>query len=223
MSRTARTALLGATMAALLAASVSSAQGLDSGSRQNAVAKLADALRERYVFPEVGSKAADIVTAKLKAGAYDSLGDPVQFTAQLTTDVNTVAHDLHFRVSAPGSPPPAGLPPTPRNEAGVVRAHKFANEIGYIEVAGFPPLDQFKPVIDRAMSSLAGSKALIADDRRNTGGDPASVAYLVSFLVPPGRTSTTSSCEHPRPLASRGRSFARKQRRSALPGIQFLS
>jgi hypothetical protein len=37
------------------------------------------------------------------------------------------------------------------------------------------------------MTALKGSKALIIDDRRNGGGDPASVAYAVSFLVPPDR------------------------------------
>jgi hypothetical protein len=37
------------------------------------------------------------------------------------------------------------------------------------------------------MTALKGSKALIVDVRRNGGGDPAAVAYAVSFLVPPDR------------------------------------
>jgi len=93
---------------------------------------------------------------------------------------------VEARVAQPGPPP--GPPPAPpiRSEVGVVRADRLAGGVGYIEVIGFPPLEQFKPVIDKAMSALAGSKALILDDRRNGGGDPASVAYLVSFLVKPG-------------------------------------
>jgi hypothetical protein len=59
--------------------------------------------------------------------------------------------------------------------------------VGYIEVIGFPPLPAFKPAIDKAMSALKGSRALIIDDRRNGGGSPDSVDYLVSFLVPANR------------------------------------
>jgi hypothetical protein len=35
------------------------------------------------------------------------------------------------------------------------------------------------------MSALKGSRALVIDDRRNDGGSPDAVAYLISFLVPP--------------------------------------
>jgi hypothetical protein len=68
-------------------------------------------------------------------------------------------------------------------EAGVVRADKLAGDIGYIEVVGFPPPGAFKPVLDRAMAGLAGSKALVIDVRRNGGGSPPAVAYLVSYLI----------------------------------------
>jgi hypothetical protein len=152
---------------------------------QAVVEQLATALRERYVYPDVGAKAADRITARLKSGAYDKLSNPAQFAALLTDDIFSVAHDEHMWVDSRGGPsgPP---PPLIRSELGVVRADRLAGGIGFIEVIGFPPLAQFKPVIDKAMSALKGSKALILDDRRNGGGDPGSVAYLVSFLVPQG-------------------------------------
>lgn len=179
--------LLSAMVTALCAGPARSADGLDAASRQAAVASLADALRQRYVYPDVGAKLADTVTANMKAGAYDTLIDPVQFATRLTADMYSVAHDKHLRLATPNSPPANGLPAQPpHNEAGVVRADKLEGGIGYIEVVQFPPLAQFKPVIDRAMATLAGSKALIIDDRRDIGGAPASVAYLVSFLVPQG-------------------------------------
>jgi hypothetical protein len=37
------------------------------------------------------------------------------------------------------------------------------------------------------MLALKGSRALIIDDRRNGGGSPDAVDYLVSFLIPPNR------------------------------------
>jgi hypothetical protein len=163
---------------------------LDGKVRQEIVAKLAEALRERYVFPDVGERAAARIEAALAAGEYDRLGDPGAFAARLATDVGAIAHDKHLNIwsndAAPPPPPDAGAQ-RPRAEAGIVRADRLAGGIGYIEVVGFPPPGQFKRVLDRAMSALAGSRALIIDDRRNGGGSPESVAYLVSFLVAPGR------------------------------------
>jgi hypothetical protein len=174
-----------------LAAGAAPLAGLDGAQRQAAVDKLSAALRERYVYPDTGAKAAEVITANLKSGAYDKLDDPSQFAGRLTHDLADVAHDKHMRVEVlmpPGAAPPPGLTQQllPPSELGVVRADRLAGGVGYIEVIGFPPLPLFKRTINRAMTSLAGSKALIIDDRRNGGGDPASVAYLVSFLAPQG-------------------------------------
>jgi hypothetical protein len=160
---------------------------LTAEARQEVVANLGTALRERYVFPEVGARAAARIGAALAAGEYDGL-DHAAFAARLNSDVAAIAHDKHLRVGWQGGPPP-GPPPgaaaMPRMEAGVVRADKLAGGIGYIEVVGFPPPEVFRPVLDRAMAGLAGCKALIIDVRRNGGGSPPAVAYLVSYLLAP--------------------------------------
>ena len=164
------------------------AASFDAGARNDVVVNLGSALRQRYVFPDIGEQAAARIDAALAAGEYDSLADPAAFAARLDADVGAIAHDKHLRINsmnAPPPPPPAGAVAMPRAEAGVVRADKLAGGVGYIEVVGFPPPPVFKPVIDRAMSGLAGSEALIIDVRRNSGGSPESVAYLVSFLLPP--------------------------------------
>ena len=163
---------------------------VDAAARKEVASALGDALRQRYVFPEIGEKAAKRIDAALAAGEYDKLSDPAAFAARLDADVSAVAHDKHMRVLSMSGPPP-GPPPgamaPPSAEAGIVRADRLAGGVGYIELAAFPPLAAFKPALDRAMTALKGSKALIIDDRRNGGGDPASVAYAVSFLVPPER------------------------------------
>lgn len=164
---------------------------IDSNMRRDVVAKLSQALRDDYIFPDVGEKAAEEIGASLAAGEYDQLSDPNTFAARLSSDVAAIAHDKHLRVlsrSAPPARPPGADGGMPHAEAGVTRADKLAGGIGYIEVVGFPPLPLFKPTIDKAMSALKGSRALIIDDRRNGGGSPDGVAYLVSFLVAPKRT-----------------------------------
>jgi hypothetical protein len=162
---------------------------LDAASRRGAVAALGTALRQGYVFPDVAEQAAARLDAALAAGAYDSLTDPRAFAERLRADVDAIAHDKHLRIDAMGGPPPApppGAAEMPAVEGGVVRADRLAGNIGYIEVTGFPPPPAFKPAVDRAMAALEGSEALVIDVRRNGGGDPATVAYLTSFLVPPG-------------------------------------
>ncbi len=161
---------------------------VDAAARQAVVAELAAALRDRYVFPDIGEQAAARISAALAAGEYDGLNDPAAFGARLHADVEAIARDKHLRISGgDGPPPPAAQAPAamPSSEAGVVRADKLAGDIGYIEVIGFPPPEGFKPALDRAMAGLAGSEALIIDVRRNGGGAPPSVAYLVSFLLAP--------------------------------------
>jgi len=163
------------------------ANTIDSDVRRDVVAKLSDALRDNYIFPDVGQKAAERISASLAAGEYDKLDDPSVFAARLSADVAAVAHDKHMSVSSMRGPPPSPEGPVramPRSEAGVVRADKLAGDVGYIEVIGFPPLPAFKPAVDKAMSALAGSRALIIDDRRNMGGSPDAVGYFVSYLIP---------------------------------------
>ena len=58
--------------------------------------------------------------------------------------------------------------------------------MGYIEVVGFPPPGAFNVAVNRAMSGLEKTRALIVDVRRNGGGSPVSVAYLVSYFLARG-------------------------------------
>ena len=162
---------------------------LTAQDRQDIVAKISEAMRNRYVFPDVGERAAARINAALAAGKYDTMADPATFAARLSADLQAVAHDKHLQIWSDDAPPapPVATGEAPRAEAGITRADRLAGGIGYIEVIGFPPLQPFKQVLNKAMSSLAGSRALIIDDRRNGGGSPESVAYLVSFLVAPGR------------------------------------
>jgi hypothetical protein len=159
---------------------------LDASARQAIVAQAAKALRDGYVEPEVSERAAARIEHALAAGAYDSLESPAAFAQRLTADLAEVTHDKHLRIAAPGSPPPTGAPtaPPPDSDSGVVRADRLAGDIGYLEVIGFPPPEAFKAAIDRSMQALSGTRALIIDMRRNGGGSPPGVAYLVSFFVP---------------------------------------
>jgi hypothetical protein len=161
---------------------------LDDAARRTVVESAAQALRSRYVFPDVGERAAAAIESALAAGKYADLEQPWLFAERLTADLQAVARDKHLRVSAPGPAPAdsdAGAAPTPppRSEGGVTRADRLAGNIGYLELVAFPPAALFNPAVDRAMASLEDTRALIVDARRNGGGDPISVSHLVSYFL----------------------------------------
>ena len=153
---------------------------LDDASRRAVVESAAKMLRERYIFPDVGDKAARAIESDLGSGDYNGLDQPQAFALRLTEDLRTVAKDKHLRVNAPGAP--AGQPALapPRAEGGVTRADILDGNVGYIEVVGFPG---FTEPMDRAMAALQKTRALIVDFRRNRGGSPDAVSYLVSYFL----------------------------------------
>lgn len=167
---------------------------LDEGARERVVVKLGKALRSNYVYPDIGTKAASKISASHAAGQYKGLSDGVAFAARLSSDVAEITRDKHLRVLWQDAPPQS-LPgsPTPPAQAGITRADTLPGGVGYIEVIGFPPLPAYKPVLDAAMLALQGSRGLIIDVRRNGGGDPESVAYLVSYLMTSTPTQEISS------------------------------
>jgi Peptidase family S41/N-terminal domain of Peptidase_S41 in eukaryotic IRBP len=177
--------LLYALLAIALPAAAQSPAAFDAAARSAAIAKAADGLRTRYIFPDIGERAAKKIEAALGAGSYDTPGGPRAFTEHVNADLYEVAKDkhLHMDVVAPGGAPTG---PTFSSEGGIVRADKLPVGVGYLEVTSFPSPDLFKPSTDRAMAALADSRALIIDLRRNGGGSPASVSYLVSHFVQPG-------------------------------------
>ena len=190
--------LVAAIIASLALATVSQAQPagppapalpqsapLDAAARRTIVGEVAQAMRDDYVEPEIGARAAARIEQALAAGGYDALQTPGAFSARLDADLAAVAHDKHLHVTAAGQAPPPGPPagPPPLNDSGVVRADRLAGDIGYIEIIGFPPPLAFRTGLDRAMAALADTRALIVDMRRNGGGSPQGVAYLVSYFV----------------------------------------
>jgi len=182
---------------------------IDAAGRTAVVKAAADALRQRYILPDVGERTAQALEGALAAGKYDDIVEPWAFAERLTADLQATAHDKHLRVAARGGPPPGATPPAapggaptagaappasgpppgppPRSEAGVARADRLPGNVGYIEVVGLPPVEVFKEPADRAMGALKDTRALIIDLRRNGGGTPTAEVYLASYFLDPAK------------------------------------
>ncbi|TIP12543.1 S41 family peptidase [Mesorhizobium sp.] len=158
---------------------------LDQTTVRNVIGGIAIKLREDYVFPDMGMRAADVLEKALGENAYAGVTDPAQFALQLTEQLRAITNDSHMRVIF-GSPFRNQPPPAMPEDAGF-EVKRLDGNIGYIHLARFVPPEVFNPAADDAMRSLLDTAALIIDMRNNGGGHPASVAYLASFFLDPGK------------------------------------
>jgi C-terminal processing protease CtpA/Prc len=69
---------------------------------------------------------------------------------------------------------------------GITRVQRLAGNIGYLDIRGFFPTEFAAPAISAAMTLLSGTDALIIDLRSNGGGEPETVAYLLSHFFAEG-------------------------------------
>ncbi|WP_244498367.1 S41 family peptidase [Aureimonas ureilytica] len=142
-------------------------------------------LREGYVFPELGDRAANAIESDLRSNAYATASDPAEFAGLLTERLRSLTSDSHVRVIH-GDPFANRPKPTASQGAGF-ETQRLEGNVGYIHLASFVPPETFNSAADKAMRDLADTTALIIDMRDNGGGHPASVAYLASFFLDPSQ------------------------------------
>lgn len=168
--------------------------------RSAVISALDAALKSNYVFPTVAEKLTKALTSKAANGGYGTNSTAQAFAQTLTQDLRKIGADSHFRVKFdPDFQPRPGLlaQPTPeqvaegRREAatfgfGIGSVRRLPGNVGYLDIDGFGPLEFVGTAYSAALSLLAGSDALILDLRRNRGGEPASVVYLISHFFSEG-------------------------------------
>lgn len=173
---------------------------LNASDRAAIVQTLAAKLNANYIEPAVADRVGGAIARKHAEGGYASAASAQAFSAALATDLREFSGDKHFgtrldeRFRERGDD--AGLPSraeleeargrTERQGYGIEKIERLPGNIGYIELRGFGPTEFVGPAYTAAMSLMAGTDALILDLRRNGGGSPASVAYLMSHFFPLG-------------------------------------
>lgn len=165
------------------------------------IASLGRQLEARYVFPDVAASTVAALSAKAARGGYRDANTATAFAEALTTDLRSFGKDRHFRVGfAPGMPAPpqrrdtaayvreiAQMGPAMASEGyGISRVQVLPGSVGYIDLRVIGPAEVVGSAYDAAMSLVSGTRALILDLRRNRGGEPGGVAYLVSHFFAAG-------------------------------------
>lgn len=158
----------------------------------------ADLSRCQYHDAETGERLAALVESKTAAGAYGDKRTAASLADALMRDAAAITRDKHFYVMAgmdhgmapsirPGArkerPDADWLEKMRADDFGVGKAELVDGGVGLIEVRRFyAPYDETKAALGAAMKTVEGASALVFDLTNTIGGDPASVAYLSSFL-----------------------------------------
>jgi Peptidase family S41/N-terminal domain of Peptidase_S41 in eukaryotic IRBP len=168
---------------------------LDAATRQRVIDQALSAMNERYIFPDVARRVEAAWRDLAQRRALDN-DDAKAFAKNLTDSLQALTKDKHLRVMHSDTPVPTPSQahrPAAEDVArfkaqeaarnfGVERVERLPGNIGYIELRGFASLEWASAAISAAMNLVAHSEALIVDLRRNGGGDPATVAWMTSYL-----------------------------------------
>jgi len=153
------------------------------------------ALIESYIFLEVAEEMREYLLSRLGDGEYDNLSAALAFTRQLTTDLQSISHDLHLRVSVRRAPPADRVGPSDPQEQARLRLEQLRSQnfrfqkveilpanIGYLKFNNFIEADIAGPTAVAAINFLANADALIIDLRDNGGGAPSMIQLLSSYF-----------------------------------------
>jgi hypothetical protein len=168
--------------------------------RKAVIESLVRELQSNYVFPDVAKQLATVLANKQAKGDYASANTADSFAKALTHDLRDIGKDGHFIVGYdPDFHPPAAHTAVPSKDElaqqrqevasfgfGIQRVERLPGNVGYLEIRQFGPTEMVAAAYYSAMALLSGTDALIIDLRRNGGGDPNSVAYLLSNFFAEG-------------------------------------
>ena len=183
---------------------------INAAEQSAVIATLGQQLKSQYVFPAVAAKTAAALSAKAAHGDYRDDKTTTTFAKALSKDLRSIGNDKHLAVKfAPDvSPPPQNdgkhaddKDPTAKEIAqmiaqmrsasaresyGISRVQRLPGDVSYIDLRNFGHPEIVGAAYDAAMSLVAGTKALVLDLRRNNGGEPDGVAYLLSHFFAEG-------------------------------------
>ncbi len=168
------------------------APALTPEARTHTVERVAEILRTKYVFPEIGAKMAETVLANAAAGKYDALADAKALSRRLMDDCLAISHDKHLGVRfVPGQAPQQHVSTAPpEDRAAEMRRENYMfrkvevlpGNIGYLRFDNFWEEDEAKEIASASMAFLRHCDALVVDLRFNGGGSPEMIRYLTSYL-----------------------------------------
>lgn len=183
---------------------------LNAIKRKAVVDGIIDVLRDQYVNPKLAEVIVDALDAHLMNGNYDHFEDSEKFAQQLTDDIHFVGHDLHMVIAfiePRGDIPDYDKHGKPQKHLEDLRSMNFGfgnividhdtvpgKVIATLPINGFFPAtadfasdwQEIRKAIGDVLTSIAEADVLLVDLRSNRGGDPSTVAFILSYLLDDG-------------------------------------
>ncbi|MFE5588021.1 S41 family peptidase [Kitasatospora sp. NPDC056531] len=189
------------------------------------VESIADLVRENYVFPDTARQLAALLQRRSAEGSYRA-ESAEELAEEVTADLRSVNGDLHLALKYHDVPVPpnqgAAVLAAFRRDfdaslGGVPRVELLDGGVAVLEIGPkMFPLDWAAQPLAAALSLVAPARALILDLRRNTGGDPNTVAFICGYLLD-GRTHLITM------LSRQGEVAEQSWTPSFVPGARFGS
>lgn len=165
------------------------ALSLDANTRTLVLENTIQTIQQFYLDPDNGARLIRNFQEHISTGVYADITDGNSLAAAITSDLQYLSGDRHFRCLY-------GIrPDEPSHEEQTQRLQKLnygfgdvkllQNNIAAVEIRGFVPVhwEGVRVEIDRIMSSISSADALILDLRNNRGGDPKTVALIAGYLL----------------------------------------
>jgi hypothetical protein len=169
---------------------------ISQAQRDELIEQVTGLLDEFYVFPDVAEQMSTLVSEKNKNGDYSSLDRLLDFTEQLTVDLQSISHDRHLHVYP--APQDAGqfrdghdnsadrfeldMAEAAARNFGFRKIEILPGNIGYIDLRDFTDARLGGPTAIAAMNFVAYTQAVIFDLRLNSGGEPSMIQLISSYL-----------------------------------------
>jgi len=192
---------------------------LQDQQRRAIVAKVAEHLRQGYVFPKLADEAAVRIASLEEGGKYRSLATPAAFAERLSRDLREVTRDGHLAVVVDRSKhETSAKDPVAEWEAagreangGITEVRILPGNVGYLRVTGLYDPAIARPAIGAAFVFLQNTRALVLDLRDNGGGHPETGGLITAHFVPAGTVTLRfeyrperKTMEDPTPEATAG-------------------
>lgn len=168
-----------------------------------AVNRIADLIREHYVFEEKGKQIAARLLEQHRQGALKNAGNWHTFDSLVTNIIKAAGRDGHLYVRygpdiVKGLKAPEDTvapredqfyygPEAPGYNFGFAEVKVLEGNIGYIRLSEINISSRSLPVLYAAMQFVANTRALVIDLLNNGGGGSDVGPVIESFFLPPGK------------------------------------
>lgn len=165
------------------------AQPVDEEKRKDTVEKAARALREEYLYPEMGQKMADKLMQNLLAGQYDEHTRTGKLADKITEDMVALCMDRHLWIEASNPlhdqsiyAENRSVEDLRRDNYGFRKTEILPGNIGYIKFDMIHDNEEALEIAASALAFVAHCDALIFDIRDNIGGEWGTAQLIISYF-----------------------------------------